>query len=445
MTLTSPDLIFEPLRFRNLTVKNRVFRSNISGRFDLYDGTGTETRINWELKFARGGVGAILSSWTPVDVRGRIVPGYGGLDRDDRIPFWRELGRRVHEHDCKYIVQLCHSGRQREIPPLAFQTGLSSTGRADPFHGFPCERATAAQLREIAESFAEAAHRAREAGVDGVEIHGANGYLFTQFLSSAINDRQDEYGGPLENRARFLLEVVRAVRARVGFDYHLQVKISGTEHNKALVPWADDGNGIEESVQVCKWLEEAGVDAIHVSRGISFPHPENPAGEHSVKDVVGAYDVMLSSGSHTFRTYLMLRTPLIGRLTARRWATDPGQVQEHNLADARAIKRAVAIPVLCTGGFQSASVIAGAIERGDCDGVTIARALIANNNLVDLFAQGQDGPAKPCTYCNKCLYNVLEHPLGCYDERRFGSRDEMIAEIMSVFDPVPSATNVVAT
>ena len=87
-----PDAIFQPLSFRNLTVKNRVFRSNISGRFDNYDGSGTQTRINWELKFARGGVGAIISSFVPVHARGRIIPNYATIERDDRIPFWRALG-----------------------------------------------------------------------------------------------------------------------------------------------------------------------------------------------------------------------------------------------------------------------------------------------------------------------------------------------------------------
>jgi len=435
-------VIFEPLHFRNLTVKNRVLRSNISGRFDLYDGTGTDARINWELKFARGGVGAILSSWTAVDVRGRIVPNYATIDRDDRIPFWRTLGERVHEHDCKYIVQLCHSGRQRELPTLHYPTGLSSTARTDLLHGFPSEPATPAQLREIAVSFGEAARRVREAGLDGVEIHGANGYLFTQFLSSAVNDRKDEYGGPLENRARLLLEVVREIRVRAGSDFHLQVKISATEHNKALLPWAGDGNTIDDSVRVARWLEEAGADAIHVSRGISFPHPENPSGAHSADDVVGAYDVMLSSGRHTFRTYLMLRTPGVGRLTARRWRTQPDAIRERNLADARAIKRAVSIPVLCTGGFQSATAIETALERGDCDAVTIARGLVANNDLVRLFAEGHDLPPRPCTYCNKCLYNVLEHPLGCYDESRYRSREEMVAEIMSVFHEQPAVVAV---
>src|SRR5262250_3279480 len=106
------DPIFQPIKFRNLEVKNRIFRSSISGRFDNEDGSGTQARINWEEKFARGGVGAILSSFCPVHIRGRIMPNYAMIDDDDKIPFWRQLGEAVHRHDCKYIVQLSHSGRQ---------------------------------------------------------------------------------------------------------------------------------------------------------------------------------------------------------------------------------------------------------------------------------------------------------------------------------------------
>jgi 2,4-dienoyl-CoA reductase-like NADH-dependent reductase (Old Yellow Enzyme family) len=94
------DVIFQPLEFRNLTVKNRIFHSNVSGRFDNYDGPGNLVRINWELKFARSGVGAIISSFVPVSIRGRIVPSYATIHHNEAIPFWRELGRRVHEHHC---------------------------------------------------------------------------------------------------------------------------------------------------------------------------------------------------------------------------------------------------------------------------------------------------------------------------------------------------------
>ena len=189
--------IFQPLQFRNLTVKNRVFRSNISGRFDNYDGSGNQARINWETKFARGGVGAIISSFVPVHVRGRIVPNYAMIDNDSRIPFWRALGAAVHRHDCKFILQLSHGGRQRDINGIEYPIGLSSTSKGDPLHGFRCEAMTIPQIKEVVGYFAEGARRAREAGLDGVELHGANGYLITQFLSSAINDRQDEYGGSL--------------------------------------------------------------------------------------------------------------------------------------------------------------------------------------------------------------------------------------------------------
>ena len=93
--------------------------------------------------------------------------------------------------------------------------------------------------------------------------------------------------------------------------------------------------------------------------------------------------------------------------------------------------------MICTGGFQTASVIRGAIERGDCDAVSAARPLVANNDMVQMFKRGLDKPPSPCSYCNKCLVNVVENPLGCYDLERFGSRDEMIDQIMSVYTPAP--------
>jgi 2,4-dienoyl-CoA reductase-like NADH-dependent reductase (Old Yellow Enzyme family) len=433
------DPLFEPLSFRSLTVKNRLFRSNIAGRFDNYDGSGNQARINWELKFARGGVGAIVSAWCGVERRGFIVPSYASIDTDARVPFWRELGKRVHEHHCAYILQLAHGGRQRDIPGIEFERGLSSTSKPDPLHGFEAERATPAQLKEVATAFAHGARRAREAGLDGVEIHGANGYIFTQFLSSAINDRDDEYGGALENRARFLLETIRAIRAEVGDDFHLQVKLSATEYANAFLPWLGKGNTIEDSVQVARWIEEAGADAIHVSAGSTFPHPVNPAGDMPLKEAVAGYDAILSSGTHAFRNYLLYRTWPINRALVKRWRRPPDSIEGRNLPDARRIKQVVSIPVLVTGGFQTASVIRRALEDGSCDAVTMARPLVANNDLPRIFASGLDRAPRPCTFCNKCLFHTLDDPLGCYDERRFASNEEMVREILSVYEPAPFA------
>ena len=435
------DAIFQPLTFRNLTIKNRILRSNVSGRFDNYDGSGNQARINWEVKFARGGVGAIVSSFVPVHLRGRILPNYAMIDHDRHIPFWRALGRAVHEHDCKFIMQLSHGGRQRDIAGIEYLVGLSSTNKPDPTHGFKCERMTTAQIKETVSAFAEGARRAREAGLDGVELHGANGYLITQFLSSAINDRDDEYGGSLENRARFVLEIVRAIRQRVGSDFHLQMKISAQDHNDAVAFFGKgpSGNSVEDSIQVCKWLVEAGVDAIHVSSGSFFPHPRNPAGSDlPVEDLAVTYDALIPSGEPAFRTYLLFRN--LPELARRQWqdaAPPADEIEGANLADARRIKAAVTVPVICTGGFQTASVIAAALARGDCDAVSAARPLIANNDLVEIFKRGQDRADRPCTYCNRCLANVVKHPLGCYDETRYPSREAMLAEIMTVFSPAP--------
>ncbi|MEH2041678.1 NADH:flavin oxidoreductase [Nostoc sp.] len=451
------DIIFEPLRFRNLTVKNRIFRSSISGRWDNYDGSGTQARINWEEKFARGGVGAIISSFVPVAIRGRIMPNYATINCDERIPFWRKVGERVHEYDCKFILQLSHSGRQQDIGGVENlgKKALSSTSQTEPFHGFLCQAMTLTEIKETIQYFADGARRAREAGLDGVELHSANGYLFNQFLSSGINDRQDEYGGSLENRARFLLDVIRAIRKEVGNDFHLQFKISAVDYNNAVTFWEKPGNTIEDSIQVCKWAEEAGADAVHVSTGSLFPHPLNPIGDFNFDVITRTYDAMLSSGVETTRNYILFRKAFLHPIFNFLWnrvkkqlppqafsgddVKDPKikqlliENQGRNLLDSREIKKHVNIPVLCTGGLQQASYIRQAISDRYCDGVTMARTLIANNDLVKSFQAGKDLADKPCTYCNKCLLNVIENPLGCYEQDRFNSYEEMMEEVMSVF------------
>lgn len=431
------DIIFEPLRFRNLEVKNRIFRSNISGKFDCYNGIGTQTRINWENKFARGGVGAIISSHVPISIRGRILTNYAVIDNDDKIPFWRKVGENVHEYDCKYIVQLSHGGRQQDVGGIenAFHKGLSSTGKTDSFHGLLCQAMTRDEIKMVVRQFADAARRVREAGLDGIELHACNGYLINQFLSSGINDRKDEYGGSLENRTRFLLEIMAAVRKEVGDDFHFQVKISAVDHNNALAFWEKKGNTLEDSIQVCKWVEEAGADALHISMGSTFPHPLNPPGGFPLEHGARTYGVMIPSGVYTFRNFLLFRyrplRPIFNFLWNR---TKPDIIEGINVDEAYEIKKQVKIPVLCTGGFQTASYIRKVITDGYCDGVAIARPLVANNDLVKIFAAGKDLPDKPCTYCNKCLVHAISDPLGCYELSRYdGDYERMISEIMSVF------------
>ena len=491
------DIIFQPLKWRNLTVKNRLFRSSISGRWDNYDGSGTQARINWEEQFAQGGVGAIISSYTPIHIEGRIVPNVAMIDSDKRIPFWKKVGETVHQYGCKFILQLSHAGRQRDIDgventyPNSFQPtpALSSTSKSEQIHGFRCRNMTQTEIQQTVQRFADGARRAREAGLDGVELHSSHGYLITQFLSSGINTRTDEYGGSLENRYRLLQEIVQSIRQEVGKDFHLQAKISAVDYNNVL-PWEKRGNSLQDSVQVCQWLERDGVDAIHVSRGSTFPHPLLPAGPFPFQIATSTYDTMISSAQwRTLLNYFLFRNPLLRSLFRCIWnrLEQPGQspimgdslttesldqffqeqisasemqtllerYQGTVIADAKVLKQHVNIPVICTGGCQQASFINKAIEQEFCDGVTIARPLIANKDLAHQFQSGKDIPERPCTYCNQCLGSYLEYPLGCYELKRYyqhstteanpaqrekaatEAHDAMIQDAMQVYDPPP--------
>jgi 2,4-dienoyl-CoA reductase-like NADH-dependent reductase (Old Yellow Enzyme family) len=434
------DVIFQPLKFRNLTVKNRLFRSNVSGRFDNYDGSGTQTRINWEESFARGGVGAIISSFVPVHIRGRILPNYAMIDSDDKVPFWRAVGEAVHRHDCKFLVQLSHGGRQRDNPGIENfrQKGLSSTNRMDTFHGLLCEAMTLRQIKETIQHFADAARRAREAGLDGVELHASHGYLITQFLSSAINDRADEYGGKLRNRSAFLLEIIQAIRKEVGTDYHLQAKLNAVDFGNALYPWEKKGNTLEEGVQVAKWAEEAGVDAIHTSIGSMFPHPLLPPGGFPPDELNWWYGNMISSGVLGYFNYTMFHFRLLRPIFTFFWARTKKDhpVEAVSSEYSREIKKNVGVPIINTGGYQDGRVIRRVISEGYADAVSIARPLIANRDLPKILESKRDLPDKPCSFCNRCLVNAIANPLGCYDVRRFdGDHDAMVAKILEVFRP----------
>jgi 2,4-dienoyl-CoA reductase-like NADH-dependent reductase (Old Yellow Enzyme family) len=436
------DIIFTPPPFPKLPMANRIFRSNISGRFDNEDGSGTQTRINWETKFARGGVGAIISSFVPVTMRGRIAANYATIHSDESVPFWRKVGESVHKHGAKYVLQLSHSGRQQDIPGISNQhlRTLSPTDRSETLHGFLSQAMTLEEIKQTVQAFADGARRAREAGLDGVELHAANGYLITQFLSSGVNDRKDAYGGPLENRARFLREIVAAIRKTAGDDFHLQVKISAIDYNN-VIPWEKRGNTLEESIQVCRWLKDDGVDALHVSTGSLFPHPLNPPGDFSFETIAATYDTMISAGTKTFRNYMAFRYRLLRWIFYWVWFRMKWgrPVEGVSLAEARAIKQAVGLPVISTGGYQRASRIREIIADRSCDAVSMARALVANNDLVQQFRAGRDLPDRPCTHCNKCLLNAPKNPLGCYELSRFdGDRDRMLQEILSVYRPHPT-------
>ena len=184
-------------------------------------------------------------------------------------------------------------------------------------------------------------------------------------------------------------------------------------------------------------MEQAGADHLHVSIGSIFPHPLLPSGGFPPDELNWWYGIMGSSGVSSYVNYAFFHFKILRPLFLWFWnRTKKDHPIEGVCAEfAREVKKHIKIPVLCTGGFQDARLIRKVISEGWCDAVTIARPLVANNDLPKIIASGRDLPERPCSFCNRCLVNAVYNPLACYDLRRFKDHDAMIAEAMSVFNP----------
>lgn len=264
--------LFSPLTVRGSDVRNRLWVSPMC-QYSCEDRDGVVG--DWHLaelgSFARGGAGLVMAEATAVLPEGRISPWCPGLWNDAQRDAWARITAFIASQGATPAVQLAHAGRKastyREwsgsgtVPP---SDGGWQSVSASPlaFPGYqPPVALDAAGIAEVVAAFAAAARRALEAGFEVIEVHAAHGYLMHQFLSPLTNKRDDQWGGSLENRARLLLDTVRAVRAEIGEDAPLVVRISATD-------WLEpDGWTLDQSVTLAGWLREAGVDVMDVSTG----------------------------------------------------------------------------------------------------------------------------------------------------------------------------------
>jgi 2,4-dienoyl-CoA reductase-like NADH-dependent reductase (Old Yellow Enzyme family)/thioredoxin reductase len=338
--------LFETAQIGRMKLKNRLVCPPMVRNYGTKEGFVTDRTLHHYESLAKGGVGLIIVEATCVEApRGRGWD-YGlVLDEDRFIEGFGKLAEVIHRHGAKVAVQLQHTGPTAEIAITHMQpVGPSAKGLIRAL--------TVAEIRQIVTKFAEAAGRAKRAGLDAVEIHGAHGYLLSQFLSPAVNKRTDHYGGSLTNRARLLLEVLGAVRESVGKDFPAWCRINGQEIG------VEGGLTVEESQQVAVMLEKAEADAIHVS-------------------VFGA-------GRYAGYNSGVMYDP-------------PGNL----LHLSQAIKETVRIPVIAVGRL-TLELAERALKEGKADLVAMGRSLLVDPDLPRKAMQGVFEDIRPCLWCRTC-------------------------------------------
>ncbi len=343
--------LWESFLIGRMELKNRFVMPPMVTRYAADDGFVTERIKNYYEARARGGAGLIIVEATYVHRQGHAFANQLGISEDKFVPGMKELVDVVHKHGARIAVQLHHGGREAKSTVSGSQPVAPS-----PLPGLAGETPREMTVEEIAEAvayFAEAALRAKKIGFDGAELHAAHGYLIDQFLSPTSNKRKDEYGGDLENRARFLLEVIAAVKEAVGEDYPVWCRLDGKEYGV-------EGITLEDAQKTARMVEDAGLAAIHVSAW-GPAAPTNRA------------------------------TPTFA----------PAIIEEL----AEGIKKVVSIPIIAVGRITPEDG-ERMLKEDKADLIAVGKAMLADAEWVNKVASGKTDDINPCIICNGCRDDI---------------------------------------
>jgi 2,4-dienoyl-CoA reductase-like NADH-dependent reductase (Old Yellow Enzyme family) len=412
--MSAEGILFKPFSIGKLTLPGRVIKTATSETRATKDGFATQELIDFYLPIAKGGTPLIITGNIYVSFDGKSTPMQMGVDDDNKIPALSRLVDAVHAYGVKIFAQLSHSGRQ-VVPSFAgLPEAVSASNVKDLSTGTRPRALTVAEIERIVEQFADAAARCKKAGFDGVQIHAGHGYLISQFLTPYTNRRTDKYGGPLANRVKLLRDVNRAIRARVGGDYPVIVKLNGSDY-LPLRP----GLKTTALVEIAKIMEREGIDAVEVSVGwyeSGFPVVRGTFSRCLRNMVQGSVRYL----PRLRRVLVSLFWPLLAFVSDLIWKPYEG----YNLRYARQFKRALSIPVVCVGGFLTRTEMQAAVEGGLCDAVSAGRGFIADPLLYQHLRDGTSGPR--CLDCNACVGHIGSQPLECYHPRVRAEKDAML-------------------
>ncbi|MCP4268415.1 MAG: NAD(P)-binding protein, partial [Candidatus Brocadiaceae bacterium] len=357
--------LFEPIKICSMEIKNRLAMSAMDLGFTS-DGSINKRFIDFYVERARGGVGLIVVGGCYPEMTGKVWKSIIGLDKDEYIPGLKKLTDTIHKYDVKVAAQILHGGRSAssffsKTHPVSPSSLAHASIKQKP-HAL-----TIPEIKKVIDGYVSATIRVKKGGFDAVEIHGGMGYLINQFLSEATNQRKDRYGGSLNNRINFAREIVIAIKKRVGKRYPVIFRLSGDD-------FVENGLKIDESIQIAKELEKAGVDAFNVS-----------------------------PGWHESRTPIMLMA--IPRASY--------------IFLSEKIKDNVNVPVIGSVRINDLALAEEVVDNSQSDIVSIGRPLIADPELPKKYKKQQHDDIRKCIACNQgcfdsllnfksvsCLYNV---------------------------------------
>jgi 2,4-dienoyl-CoA reductase-like NADH-dependent reductase (Old Yellow Enzyme family) len=357
------NILFEPIRINSMFLKNRFVRTATAERTASPDGGITQEMVHLYTRLARGGVGLIITGHSYIHPLGKAERRMTSIDNDSLIPALKRLTYEVHKFDVKIVMQINHCGGRRD-KDVGEETPVGpSKNEYQPLE-IACREMSGEEIKEVIDLFAQAAQRVKDAGFDGVEIHSVHGYLINQFLSPVTNKRKDSWGGSLENRMRFLLEIYKRIRETVGKDFPVLAKIPAGD-------FVAGGLTVEEACEVAKKLSRLGIDALELSGGL--------CGSRYRK---GRKDLLWMRKEAYFKPYSEM------------------------------VKKVTPVPVILVGGLRNPETMKKMLEEGVADLIGLARPLIREPDFPNRIRRGDFRRAE-CVSCSNCSGPSGREPTRC--------------------------------